>query len=214
MKDNDNKYRWFEGMHTLQEMINTTEEKLFSCGSYVKATPQHRFQNGEQATNVVQLQTLGSFHTVKYGGARNSTSHDFVSPIYPLAEWALWLSKHNAIDIPITTADLVPICYGGVFMTTIAQIQKAPVGTWQPVIDSLSRGDNIEEGHFMERMWAVLFSPPIPHVQKMALLDKKVRIVTLKSFHPLTGLLVIKDKDYDKIQKEKKKKKNSRKRKD
>jgi hypothetical protein len=48
----------------------------------------------------------------------------------------------------------------------------------------------------------------------MALLDKKVRIVTLKSFHPLTGLLVIKDKDYDKIQKEKKKKKNSRKRKD
>jgi hypothetical protein len=200
MKDNDNTYRGdFEGMYTLQEMINTTMEKQFACASYVKTT-KRMFQNGEQATNFAHIETLGSFHMEKYAGARNSTSYDFKSPIYPLGNWIKWLSLHNSIHIPNVT-DLIPVCFGGHFMTTIDSIHKAPVGTWQPVLDSLSRGDNIEEGHFMERLWAAIFSLPISLEEQKILIEQKIYFHKT-SDHPFNGLLVTKSRNYERIQEE------------
>jgi hypothetical protein len=195
MKDNDNTYRGnFEGMYTLQQMMETTDQKQFACASYIKTTPND-FEDGERATNVAQLWTLGSFYLEDYSGARNSTSYDFKSPIFPLANWLTWLSMYNSVDISLTT-DLAPVCFGGHFMTTVDRIKKAPVGTWQPVLDSLSRGDNIEEGHFMERLWAPLLSPPIPPAEQRALMEKKVHFHGFSHSHPYTGLLVVKGADY------------------
>mmetsp|Transcript_24850 Transcript_24850/g.68515 ORF Transcript_24850/g.68515 Transcript_24850/m.68515 type:complete len:654 (+) Transcript_24850:88-2049(+) len=58
--------------------------------------------------------------------------------------------------------DLVPMCYGGVFSTQWGQLSSgdAPITKhgWNVVTSALSRGDNIEEGHYMERWWGDILS--------------------------------------------------------
>ena len=55
----------------------------------------------------------------------------------------------------------IPVCYGGVFAVAQSQIQRVPREIWKGIETALSRGDNIEEGHFMERSWALLLAPRI-----------------------------------------------------
>jgi hypothetical protein len=58
--------------------------------------------------------------------------------------------------------DLVPLCFGGVFATYWGQIASndAPLTQegWNVVTQALSRADNLEEGHYMERWWGDLLS--------------------------------------------------------
>jgi hypothetical protein len=188
MKDNDNGYRDWEETFTLQEMRAITERRKFACASAVISL--NVFNPWEQPTNVAQKWTLGTFSMDTYAGARNKTSDDFVAPIRPLVNWATHLKQQNSIDIAFNT-DLVPICFGGHFITTIERILVAPVANWTPALEALSRGDNIEEGHFMERLWAPLFSLPIPAKDQLILLKRMTRIFTPMTAPPYTGLLVL-----------------------
>jgi len=150
MKDNDNTYRdSFENAFSFQEMRNMTQHKRFACASAI--TEANVFHPGEKASNVVEKYVLAEFRLDIYAGARLKTSNDFVAPVRPLVKWLEWLKKQNAVNLPMNH-DLVPVCFGGNFMTTVESILRAPVGDWNPVVQSLSRGDNIEEGHYMERM--------------------------------------------------------------
>jgi len=58
--------------------------------------------------------------------------------------------------------DVIPTCFGGVFATQWGQISSddAPITPhgWSVITNELSRADNIEEGHYMERWWADLLS--------------------------------------------------------
>merc|ERR1712228_818995 len=47
-----------------------------------------------------------------------------------------------------------PVCYGGNFAATATKIHAVPRTFWERIKDALSRDDNIEEGHYVERMWA------------------------------------------------------------
>ena len=51
------------------------------------------------------------------------------------------------------------VCYGGTFAATATAVRRTPRSDWIALRDALTRGDNIEEGHFAERLWAVLLSP-------------------------------------------------------
>ena len=53
------------------------------------------------------------------------------------------------------------VCYGGSFATFGRNVQRIPLGDWSALSTALQRGDNIEEGHFVERLWAALLSPPV-----------------------------------------------------
>merc|ERR1740133_716411 len=63
------------------------------------------------------------------------------------------LKSYNALD-------LVPVCFGGRFMTRWGQLSfdDAPIENWSTITKGLGRGDNIEEGHYMERWWADILS--------------------------------------------------------
>lgn len=56
---------------------------------------------------------------------------------------------------------IVPVCYGGVFAASVTQIKQRDLSLWKRIQASLERGNNIEEGHFVERSWAYLLSPPL-----------------------------------------------------
>ena len=68
----------------------------------------------------------------------------------------------------------VPICYCGSFLTTVRQIRRAPIEDWSLLLQTLSRGDNIEEGHYMERLWAALLSNPLSFEEQKSLRQQVV----------------------------------------
>jgi len=64
-----------------------------------------------------------------------------------------------------------PVCLGGMFSTTYSQIKQRE-NVWGKMEMTLSRGDNIEEGHFAERSWAALLSKPLSTPAKLELKAK------------------------------------------
>ena len=60
------------------------------------------------------------------------------------------------------TTDLAPMCFMGVFSTVWGQISSEDAAVtprgWKAIAHALTRTDNLEEGHYMERWWADLLS--------------------------------------------------------
>ncbi|KAG7362758.1 hypothetical protein IV203_026118 [Nitzschia inconspicua] len=83
----------------------------------------------------------------------------------------------------------MPICFGGIFMATFERLKYAPVGDWSALAESLSRGDNIEEGHFMERLWAALLSEPMSQMEQQLIHNSEYTVV--KRASPYKGLVLI-----------------------
>jgi len=75
-----------------------------------------------------------------------------------------WLTGVN-ISLPRVT----PVCYGGNFAVKVAHILKVKTIT-NNLVQSLSRGDNIVEGHYSERSWAGLLSATLPENAQAELL--------------------------------------------
>jgi len=74
----------------------------------------------------------------------------------PYENMGSWLDNLE-IDMP---TPIMPVCYGGVFVVKASQIFNK-TNELQKIEESLKRGDNIEEGHFAERVWAGLLSYPL-----------------------------------------------------
>jgi len=82
----------------------------------------------------------------------------FQAPTRPLGRWAESVGLNAS-----TTQAIAPVCVGGSFAVSRLAVQRAPLNFgWGPVARALGRGDNIEEGHFMERLWAMLLSSSLP----------------------------------------------------
>ena len=72
----------------------------------------------------------------------------------PSLTFASWLIQMNvSLWDPIT-----PVCYGGNFATTPRALRKVSTKHAENMLHSLSRGSNIIEGHFFERIVALLFT--------------------------------------------------------
>ena len=57
-------------------------------------------------------------------------------------------------------SSVVPMCFGGMFAAKVKNIKRQRHAL-QRALQTLSRADNIEEGHFMERSWAALLQDPL-----------------------------------------------------
>ena len=199
MKGNDNMYRTefdeiFDFPTLVKKTVETSSKKhIFSCGSKKVGLPNTKRVD---ATNIADRMTLMEFKIDSYNrshvGAKNSTNDDdnsdFEAPQRPLGSWLHSLLLGNSSEF-IGTEGFMPICYGGVFMTTIGSIFSSPVQDWTPFVDSLSRGDNIEEGHYMERVWAGLLSPSISNEERMAVQRRFKGVVNVGAW---TGMVMLK----------------------
>ena len=68
-----------------------------------------------------------------------------------------WLG-HVGVQLP---TPVVPVCYGGNFAVKVSNILSV-TKTIDMIRNSLTRGDNIIEGHYAERTWAGLLMARIP----------------------------------------------------
>jgi hypothetical protein len=195
LKDTNNEYRRRHDVAIpLTEMWNRTVATGFSCGSRV--IHRRGFKNAIPV-DVVHYPTISTFLKTDYvspADRRNNKATDnsnFGALYRPLGNWT-----DQYFNISFDDTGLYHSCYGGIFMTTIESIVRAPVKNknnsyWRDVVSSLSRGDNIEEGHYMERMWSALLAPAIPHNEQVQLVQSMERFVYTQGlgYH---GLLLLK----------------------
>ncbi len=216
MKDNDNSYRkHMEHKVPLAEMKNITETEGFSCASRVRLWGSNPL-NVAVRSNLGGFR-YESYTRRDSQRVANSPSADvpFKSGFASLEAWyrSLPISLKLGSRAPLLpeaevyhrrkakeasrkftsphSTYFVPMCYGGHFMATIQQLQESPVGDWNAIVRSLSRGDNIEEGHFMERIWAGLLSRPISKQEEEAILKQDYAVIRTPKEHPYRGLVTI-----------------------
>jgi hypothetical protein len=137
------------------DMMPVTYLNGFSCGQISKSGKW-----GCSGKSVFcKARELKLFHLKGYqrggGNAPEDLDPDFENPKYKTL--GDFMQHYNIlIQQPFT-----PTCYGGLFTTTAAQIRKQPTELWRTIETSLSRRDNLEEGHFVERLWAGLLTKRI-----------------------------------------------------
>lgn len=95
----------------------------------------------------------------------NSDSAQFKSSFSNLGDFYRYITEGDVTGLP----QISQVCYGGVFATKVSNIVKVKMSIWRSAEHALSRGNNIEEGHFMERLWAVLLSKHLKPYQMDAL---------------------------------------------
>jgi len=106
-----------------------------------------------------------------YAREKDRDKVDVFSSVYPdLGTWT------DSLEIPILQS-LTPVCYGGVFAASMHNYTSDRVSVWTRIEENLSRGDNIEEGHFCERIWAGLLSKPLQESAVTSLLNKKTNVM-------------------------------------
>lgn len=74
---------------------------------------------------------------------------------YPFGNLGAWATL---LGIELARNEVVPVCYGGNFASTGSQLLSYSQSFWFKLEKSLTRGDSIEEAHFMERLWAHLLT--------------------------------------------------------
>jgi len=102
-------------------------------------------------------EVLSSFRIKNHkriGGSVVSDAAPFRSNYSNLGEW---LSALN-LSLP---APYTAVCLSGVYAVLESRIAAVPRDVWMGMAQSLSRGNNIEEGHFAERTWAGVLSQPL-----------------------------------------------------
>ena len=85
-------------------------------------------------------------------------------------------------------SNAVQICYGGVFAASVSNIKKTKSSVWNTVEKILSHGDNIQEGHYIERSWGMILSTPLLQFQVDAMIKYTERLSSKQHFR---GCLVM-----------------------
>ena len=155
----DNMYRLIDH----DQFFNSTEKR--SMSTLIDIASVNGFGCLEQPLSLLniypsyyfEVESLKRFFNkeayVRIERDKESTDVPFASEYESFKDWKA------ALNITLQTP-YTPVCMGGMFSTTISQIKRHK-SLWKTIEKKLSRGDNIEEGHFAERSWAGLLSKPL-----------------------------------------------------
>jgi len=146
--------------NTFEGLIRAASYNGFSCG----VIPSGYHFSGLKLSIYHQTKDLTAFSSVGYD---HSVYMDdgaiFKSPYENLGSFYNHVSRSKPLP------ELVQVCYGGIFAASLSNIRKVDNSVWKSAEIALSRGDNIEEGHFMERIWGSLLANPLKTYQIEAL---------------------------------------------
>ena len=143
----------------MSNIVGIAARNGFAC------TNAERFGRKDFTTSIFHdTNLLSEFHIESH--TREGKKRDYVPPNEKeKSEFAAVGFKNLGQYANFVGIDLqkpfVPVCYGGVFATTLDQIRQIPTSAWSAIEKSLSRRDNLEEGHYMERLWAPILTKPL-----------------------------------------------------
>jgi hypothetical protein len=170
---------------SFQELIHITSKNNFACAleMNVRGNYEIRFRVRKEYFY------LSAYHNKRLLDKFSMTSYRSITGLYDNLTFEKGLiatqfksnfsnlgSWQNAMSI-VPASAIVQVCFGGSFVTTMKAIQKQPQRIWESLELSLSRADNVEEGHFMERTWAGLLSNPLSQEEVSAIKKYTSRIL-------------------------------------
>jgi len=133
---------------TFEEVFQLATVRGFGC--FLRPHPGKMMKNLYIPLMYHRTSRLDGFALSKYDRTGDESNPDFSSQYENLKAFRTELG----FDYPDTP--LVPVCYGGMFMTQKKGLLTQPQHLFENLEVMLSRGNNIEEGHFVERLWASL----------------------------------------------------------
>lgn len=177
-KDNDNSHRNHYSRHKkLNEMLPLADEFGFSCHeetNWVWSENNHLLDPICQISFFHDWDGLQNFKVEEYSRLRRDDNLQFRSQNGDrLGEYAEKMGikpphfsgvrSAAAIDADRGNHQraIVPVCYGGNFIVQSDQILNRDPGFWEQIESSMTRSNNIAEGHFMERLWGTILAKPI-----------------------------------------------------
>ncbi len=170
LKDNDNSHRGHYSRHKkLDELIPLAKELGFACHEesnwiWSESTPLHPIC---QISYYHDWAGLRQYMVEAYSRLRRDDNLDFKSQSGDtLGEYADDMGikprkLSSSINVPYRDVDIVPVCYGGNFLVQSEQILNRDPEFWERIESSLSRSNNIAEGHFVERLWGTILAKPL-----------------------------------------------------
>eukprot|EP00980_Cylindrotheca_fusiformis_P004885 scaffold1038_cov100-Cylindrotheca_fusiformis.AAC.8 len=141
-------------------------EAGFSCGIVPETLGRGSLKKQElQLSAHFHAESLRAFQISSYGSRADykSDSIPFESDYHTLG------SFYDHLGAEPVDREIVQVCFGGVFAASVSRIKQQKTKVWKRLEESLSRGDNIQEGHYAERMWGMLLAPPLEPYQVEAI---------------------------------------------
>jgi hypothetical protein len=150
----DNNYHR-ESYRPFDEVFTLTSELGFSCA--LKPIwcdcPEGNFQckpnSGLSLHNRTELEAFEMRHRHIRLDRDYGNVDKFVSDVYPNLK--TWKDSMGLVTVDSKTT---PVCYGGVFAVKKERLLDQSNDSWNNMEKSLTREDNLVEGHYAERMWA------------------------------------------------------------
>ena len=146
---------------TFQMMMNTVlSPQGFSCGMLPEKKKRalwledHDYSLWHDTTEFLMLQPSREYQSLKM----NYTSLTDDISYWTNKTFPTWLSN---MGVYVRNDVLTPVCYGGNFAVASSSMVRVSEDVFGRMLQSLSRGGNIVEGAFAERVWALLFTRPL-----------------------------------------------------
>eukprot|EP00980_Cylindrotheca_fusiformis_P004882 scaffold1038_cov100-Cylindrotheca_fusiformis.AAC.5 len=140
-------------------------EAGFSCGIVPETLVRSGKDKEFELSAHFHVESLRAFQISSYGSIMDykSDSIPFESDYHTLG------SFYDHLGAEPVDREIVQVCFGGVFAASVRRIRQQKMEVWKRLEESLSRGDNIQEGHYAERMWGMLLAPPLEPYQVEAI---------------------------------------------
>ena len=175
LKDNSNQHRFVYSRHRpLPELIkiaNTRgfachEERLWNIGTIAQPICQTSMYHSWSKLRQMDIDTY-----VRVARDREQLSQFSSQHGSTLGAYADYLGISLSSSSSFANQTVVPVCYGGNFLASSQQFHHHGA-LWPKMEATLNRAPNIAEGHFVERLWALLLSRPLNAVQARIILDQ------------------------------------------
>jgi hypothetical protein len=151
MKDNK---RYRNMYRKIDDVFDYTTSTGFACFKKPECDCQRACTKGRWSPTMMHNRTyLLDFSLHEYSRIERDENSQFLNERYnSLKIYTEEMGFH------MTKAKTMPVCYLGLFAARERQILTQPYEVWERMEQSLTRANNIVEGHYAERLWAALLS--------------------------------------------------------
>ena len=153
LKDND--YH-VENYYTFEEVFSSAVEIGFGCLEKPVCDCDNEQCNIKKDIPLM-LHDQKKLNTFSMN-THNRLDRDKSKQVFKTKQYRRLKDWKEAMKFVIPHSEAIPVCYGGMFASKRKQFLNQPKQVWENVAQSLSRGNNIVEGHFAERLWAAILS--------------------------------------------------------
>ena len=148
----DNNYL-LQYSRSIEEVLDSTVAVGFGCFLGPRCwVCENNLLDGNTPLTIHDKEIVDDFRMSEYNHFDRDQSDDFPSEFPNLKAWV------DYIGLLLPGVEAIPVCYGGAFAVKERQFSKQPIEVWSKMEAGLSRANNIEEGHFAERMWAAILT--------------------------------------------------------